>query len=250
MILAGDIGGTKCNLGLFQPEGLALRSVFQRRLATRDYTGFEDLIGDFLKQAAAETDENASGPPIRAAGFAVAGAVVEGQRYSANLPWVLDVLALSRKLNLSNIQLLNDLIATALSLERLSANDFVMLNRGVPGHHATKGVIAAGTGLGEALLFWDGEKYRVAPAEGGQADFAPRTERQTQLLSHLRLQLGDVLVRRDCLRAGISQDSRISEPGGASRIVRVARGQCRGRNHAAGLGKILRRLRGDTGFLD
>lgn len=192
MILAGDIGGTKCNLGVFQPEGLALRSVFQRRLATRDYTGFEDLIGDFLKQAAAVADESASAPAIRAAGFAVAGAVVEGQRYSANLPWVLDVAALSRKLNLSNIQLLNDLIATALSLERLSANDFVMLNRGVPGHHATRGVIAAGTGLGEALLFWDGEKYRVAPAEGGQADFAPRTERETQLLSHLRLQLGDV----------------------------------------------------------
>ncbi len=190
MILAGDIGGTKCNLGLFQQEGLVLRSVFQRRLATRDYTGFEDLIEDFIQQAKA--NENASGSAIDAAGFAVAGAVVEGQRYAANLPWVLDVSALSRKLNLSNIQLLNDLIATALSLERLSANDFVMLNRGFPGHHATKGVIAAGTGLGEALLFWDGEKYRVAPAEGGQADFAPRTERETQLLSHLRSQLGDV----------------------------------------------------------
>jgi glucokinase len=191
MILAGDVGGTKCNLGLFQQEGVVLRSVFQRRLATRDYTGFEDLIDDFLKQAAVVVG-NASGPAIDAAGFAVAGAVVEGQRYSANLPWVLDAPALSRELNLSNIQLLNDLIATALSLERLPANDFVMLNPGVAGHHATKGVIAAGTGLGEALLFWDGEKYRVAPAEGGQADFAPRTERETQLLSHLRLQLGNV----------------------------------------------------------
>ena len=73
-----------------------------------------------------------------------------------------------------------------------AGNDFVTLNRGVPGHHATRGVIAAGTGLGEALLFWDGEKYRVAPAEGGQADFAPRTDREMQLLSHLRLQLPHV----------------------------------------------------------
>ncbi|HKM47401.1 MAG TPA: glucokinase [Terriglobales bacterium] len=189
MILAGDIGGTKCNLGLFQQEGLALRSVWQRRLATQDYTGFEDLIDDFLQQAA---DENASGRTIDAAGFAVAGAVVEGQRYSENLPWVLDASALTLKLNLSNIQLLNDLIATALSLERLPANDFVTLNPGVPGHHATRGVIAAGTGLGEALLFWDGEKYRAAPAEGGQADFAPRTNREMQLLNHLRLQMPHV----------------------------------------------------------
>ena len=132
MILAGDIGGTKCNLGLFQEDGLALRSVFQRRLATRDYTGFEDLVGDFLRQAAA-ADESASGPAIDAAGFAVAGAVVEGQRYSENLPWMLDVSALSRMLNLSNIRLLNDLIATALSLERLPANDFVTLNLESPG---------------------------------------------------------------------------------------------------------------------
>ncbi len=191
MILAGDIGGTKCNLGLFQQEGRTLRSVLQRRLAIRDYTGFEDLIGDFLQQATA-ADVNAKEPAIDAAGFAVAGAVVEGQRYSENLPWVLDVSALTRMLHLGNIQLLNDLIATALSLERLPANDFVTLNRGVPGHQATRGVIAAGTGLGEALLFWDGEKYRAAPAEGGQADFAPRTDREMQLLSHLRLQLPHV----------------------------------------------------------
>src|SRR5208337_2791640 len=112
MILAGDIGGTKCNLGLFQQEGPGLRSVLQRRLATRDYTGFEDLIGDFLKQATA-ADVNPKEPAIDAAGFAVAGAVVEGRRYSENLPWVLDATALSQKLNLKNIVLLNDLIATA-----------------------------------------------------------------------------------------------------------------------------------------
>ncbi len=191
MILAADIGGTKCNLGLFQQEGPTLRSVLQRRLAIRDYTGFEDLIGDFLRQAAA-ADKSASGPAIDAAGFAVAGAVVEGQRYSENLPWTLDASALTGMLHLGKIQLLNDLIATALSLERLPANDFVTLNPGVPGHQATRGVIAAGTGLGEALLFWDGEKYRAAPAEGGQADFAPRTDREVQLLSHLRLQLPHV----------------------------------------------------------
>jgi glucokinase len=191
MILAGDVGGTKCNLGLFLKEGRALRSVFQRRLATRDYAGFEDLVEDFLKQAIA-ADANAKAPAIDAAGFGVAGVVAGGRHYSENLPWVVDVSALAHKLNLKHIPLLNDLTATALSLERLSLNDFISLNSGTPAQNATRAVIAAGTGLGEAILFWGGETYRVAPAEGGQADFAPRTEREIQLLTHLRVHLPHV----------------------------------------------------------
>jgi glucokinase len=191
MILAGDVGGTKCNLGLFLQEGLALRSIFQRRLATRDYAGFEDLVEDFLKQAVA-ADANAKATAIDAAGFGVAGVVTGGRHYSENLPWVVDMSALAHKLNLKNIRLLNDLTATALSLERLPVTDFVSLNSGTPSHNATKAVIAAGTGLGEAILFWDGEKYQVAPAEGGQVDFAPRTGREIQLLTHLRAQLPHV----------------------------------------------------------
>ena len=191
MILAGDVGGTKCNLGLFLQEGLTLRSIFQRRLATREYAGFEDLVADFLKQAIA-ADANAKEPAIDAAGFGVAGVVAGGRHYSGNLPWVVDVSALAHKLNLKNIRLLNDLTATALSLERLPVTDFVSLNPGTPSHNATKAVIAAGTGLGEAILFWDGEKYQVAPAEGGQVDFAPHTAREIQLLTHLRAQLPHV----------------------------------------------------------
>jgi glucokinase len=188
MILAGDIGGTKCNLGLFRQEEATLRPVFQRRLPTRDYPGFEELIEDFLKQATAAGENR----PIDAAGFGVAGVVAGGRHYSENLPWVVDASTLARKLNLESIVLLNDLTATALSLERLPADDLVPLNRGTPSPNATRAVIAAGTGLGEAILFWDGKKYQVAPAEGGQADFAPRTEREIQLLSHLRTQLPHV----------------------------------------------------------
>ncbi len=191
MILAGDVGGTKCNLGLFLQEGRALRSLFQRRLTTRDYARFEDLVEDFLAQATT-SGVNANRPDIDAAGFGVAGVVVEGCHYSENLPWAVDSLALARKLNLKNIRLLNDLTATALSLENLAGNDLVALNPGNPVPNATKAVMAAGTGLGEAILFWDGERYQVAAAEGGQADFAPRTERQIQLLRHLRLRLQHV----------------------------------------------------------
>lgn len=188
MILAGDVGGTKCNLALFRQEGVVLRSVFQRRFLVRDYAGFEPLIEDFLQQATA-ADENAAAPAIDAAGFGVAGVVADGRHYSENLPWLVDVSVLSRTLKLKNIVLLNDLAATALGLERLSGNDLVVLNPKTPVAGATRAVIAAGTGLGEAILFWNGKKYQVAPAEGGQADFAPRTEREIRLLSHLKAQL-------------------------------------------------------------
>jgi glucokinase len=188
MILAGDVGGTKCNLGLFLQEGAGLRVIFQCRLATRDYTGFHDLLEDFLQRAKV-ADGYAEPLVIDAAGFGVAGVVVDGRHYSENLPWLVDLPALKRKLNLKHIRLLNDLAATARSLERLSKADLVVLNPGTEAGNATRAVISAGTGLGEAILFWDGEKYRIASAEGGQTDFAPRTDRGIQLLSHLKRQL-------------------------------------------------------------
>jgi glucokinase len=191
MILAGDVGGTKCNLGLFIKNGPDLRSVFQHRFATRDYAGFEDLIGDFLERAAG-SNKSSSKQEIEAAGFGLAGVVVDGSLHAGNLPWVLNGTAIAQKLHLNNVVLLNDLTATALSLERLGPHDFAILNRGETEQHATKAVIAAGTGLGEAILFWDGKQYRVAPSEGGQADFAPRTELEIQLLTHLNRQLPHV----------------------------------------------------------
>ena len=191
MILAGDVGGTKCNLALFAKDGPLLRPVFQLRLPTRDYAGFDDLIGDFLKRAYS-TDSSAGRPEIEAAGFGVAGVVVEGLLHTGNLPWVLDGTAIGRKLQLNKIVLLNDLTATAVSLEYLSCADFAILNEGVPQPNATKAVIAAGTGLGEATLHWDGQQYRVAPSEGGQAEFAPRGELEIQLLTHLNKHLPQV----------------------------------------------------------
>ena len=191
MILAGDIGGTKSNLGLFIPEGKAMRAVFQRRLTTRDYAGFEDLIEAFLHQATA-ADGSLNLAAIDAAGFGVAGVVTGGRHYSENLPWVVDGSVLGGRLKLKNVQLLNDLAATALSLGRLPASDLVTLNAGIPVPNGTQGVIAAGTGLGEALLFWNGTKYVVAGAEGGMADFAPRAEREIPLLAHLRRQMSHV----------------------------------------------------------
>jgi glucokinase len=212
MILAGDVGGTKCSLGLFSRHGPALRSVFQSRLPTRDYSGFEELIGDFLERAAGP-DRGARGPEIEAAGFGLAGVVVDGSLHAGNLPWVLNGSALARKLHLNQVVLLNDLTATALSLDRLASSDFAILNQGIPQHTATKAVIAAGTGLGEAILYWDGQQYRVAPSEGGQADFTPRTEIEIQLLIQLKRRFEHVSAEEILSGRGFPRIHEFLDPG-------------------------------------
>jgi len=194
MILAGDIGGTKCNLAIFQgTNGARQRPVFQRRYATRDFSRFEDLIVQFRKEAF-ESDFGLEREAIDAAGFGVAGAVVGAQLLANNLPWTLNLpaLASSLDLRLENIVLLNDVAATACSLDHLPEQDLAVLNRGVPQPKATRALMAVGTGLGEALLMWDGGRYRVFPTEGGLADFAPRTDREIQLLSYLKKQSAHV----------------------------------------------------------
>ena len=189
MILGGDIGGTKCNLAIFQEEEAALQPVFQRRYATRDFSRFEDLIAHFLRQGAKSGSHR-----IRAAGFGVAGAVVEGRLHANNLPWTLNSSELAQQLDISleNIVLLNDVVATAWSLDQLPAKDLAVLNQGVPQPNATRALMAVGTGLGEALLVWDGLRYRVFPSEGGFAGFAPRTDREIQLLASLKKRLPQV----------------------------------------------------------
>lgn len=189
MILGGDIGGTKCNLAVFQEEGATLHPVFQRRYATRDFSTFEDLIAHFLRQGAKN-----GGRQISAAGFGVAGAVVEGRLHANNLPWTLNPSELAQRLDVSleNIVLLNDVVATAWGLDQLPAKDLAVLNRGVPQPNATRALMAVGTGLGEALLVWDGRHYRVFPSEGGFAGFAPRTDREIQLLTYLKKRLPQV----------------------------------------------------------
>ena len=191
MILAGDVGGTKSNLALFRQEGQLLRPVFQRRFSNKNYAHFEDLVAEFRRQAAVSVSD-LRGEKLEAAGFGVAGAVVDGRLHSGNLPWNLDLPALVLGLDVKPVVLLNDLTATAYSLDKLSHKDLAIVNEGVPQRHGTKAVIAAGTGLGEAILFWDGQQYRIAPSEGGMADFAARTEREIRLLDYLRKRLPHV----------------------------------------------------------
>jgi glucokinase len=185
MILAGDVGGTKCNLALFETRQGTLRRVVHRRFASKDYSHFEEIVREFIDQVLASTLEGDQGR-IVAAGFGVAGPVVNEQVRATNLPWVVDGASLARFLGIERVVLLNDLVATAYSLELLHPSELFTLNAGVPDPHATRALIAAGTGLGEAILFWDGRRHIVAASEGGHADLAPRTDQEIELLRFLK----------------------------------------------------------------
>jgi len=190
MILAGDIGGTKCNLAAFAQHGSTIELVFQNRYATRDVSSFEQLVDAFRNEASQHAGIEGDAHFV-AAGFGVAGTVLDGRLHAINLPWILDTAALAATLSLrvEDIVLINDLVATACGIDKLPPHDFLALNEVVSQPHANKALIAAGTGLGEAMLFWDGARYHAAPSEGGAADFAARTDREVQLLNFLRQRL-------------------------------------------------------------
>jgi glucokinase len=190
MILAGDIGGTKCNLAVFDAHGSSLSLVFKRRYATSRFASLEELIEEFFRECAMHTGKKAA-DSVAAAGFGVAGAVVDGRLVANNIPWELTASVLARKVGLDpeQLTLINDLVATAYGLVHLAPEDFLVLNAGTPQFNGNQALIAAGTGLGEAMIIWDGRQHRASPSEGGSADFAPRTEREIQLLQFLKRKL-------------------------------------------------------------
>jgi glucokinase len=193
MILAGDVGGTKCNLAVFEEYGSSLKLVFKRRYATQEFSSLEALLERFFFECRVETGATPEGD-ISAAGFGVAGAVVDGRLVANNIPWELTAAALARKLGLEleQLTLINDLVATAYGLVHLTARDFLVLNPGTPQINGNQALIAAGTGLGEAMIFWDGSQHRASHSEGGSADFAPRSEREIQLLRFLQTRMDRV----------------------------------------------------------
>ncbi len=187
LILAGDIGGTKTLLALYAPRGGELRPLREASVPSRAHARFLDLLDDFL---------GLERPTLRAAAFGVAGPVQDGRCRATNLPWELDEAELGARLGCP-VRLLNDLQAAALGMLHLTPEQRVLLAGPPPSRDGMRAVIAAGTGLGEALLFWDGQRYHVQPTEGGHCDFAPNNALEDALLVWLRERLsGHVSVER------------------------------------------------------
>jgi glucokinase len=187
MLIAGDIGGTKSHFVAYDESGSKLVVLARKRYATRDFSSFEKLVDEFARLALGSSSAHA----VSGAGFGVPGTVVDGKLHAAHVPWVLDSASLAASLSLprEHVVLMNDLVATARGLQKLESQDLLYLNRGVDHPEENVAVIAAGTGLGEAVLYWDGHGHRAAPSEGGSADFAPRTSREIAFLSYLKERL-------------------------------------------------------------
>ena len=149
MILAGDIGGTKCNLALYEIQSTGYRKIVQHRYDSHAFNTFDQVMENFLS----DTREQIKGAgEIEAAGFGVAGPVMDHRVKATNLPWTMDGAALAKQLSTGHIVLLNDLEATGYSLASLQPSEVFTLNRGTPAPQSNRAVIAAGTGLGEAFL--------------------------------------------------------------------------------------------------
>jgi glucokinase len=193
MILAGDVGGTKCNLGLFEEVDGRLRLVRSAQYRSPDHPGLEGVVLAFL----------AAGPPapggIQAACFGIAGPVVGNRVSTPNLAWVVDGAVLAREARVPVVSLINDLVATAEGIPELAGGEVAVLQAGVPevpGQEGNRALVAAGTGLGTAFIPRIGDRWVPVPSEGGHVDFAPRVEEEIGLLRYLRERFGRVSVER------------------------------------------------------
>jgi glucokinase len=181
-LLAGDVGGTKTDLAIFARRGDRLTPVRQEEYASREHASLEAMLRRFL--------DDATPSRIGAACFAVAGPTAEGKAHTTNLPWTVDAAVLGRLVGTDRVKLVNDLQAAAYGMLFLEPGDFRVLHATDPRRQGNIAVIAPGTGLGEAILFRDGARYHAIASEGGHADFAPRTDREIDLLRFLRARCG------------------------------------------------------------
>jgi glucokinase len=175
MILAGDVGGTKVDLGLYEFIDGNLKVVRDKIYQAKEYSGLEVIVKEFL------------GPnKVTAACFGVPGPVRDGRLRLTNLPWTLDSRELAAGLVIEHVFLINDLQANGYGISELSDGQLFTLNEGGPSQTGNRALIAAGTGLGQCFLVWDGKHHTPYPSEGGHADYGPRNEDEIDLLRFLK----------------------------------------------------------------
>lgn len=192
MILAGDIGATKTNLALMICEQQSVSTLAEQTFRSKDYTGLEEILQSFLNSDSVKRLKE----PIRGACFGVAGPVLDGMSITPNLPWVIAVAKLRTALKISTVELINDLEATAYGIAALKPSEQVDLNDAATSRSGNAALIAAGTGLGEAMLYWDGSHHHPIASEGGHGDFAPRNQLEIELLKYLIERSGHVSYER------------------------------------------------------
>jgi glucokinase len=187
MILAGDIGGTNARLALFDVRNGQFNLVSATIFPSRRYSSLDKIVTEFVRT---------SGMRPTQACFGVAGPVTNGRVETSNLPWTIESRRLADELNLKSTTLINDLEATGWGIAALSPEDLVALNSITAKTPGNLCIVAAGTGLGEGGLYWDGQRHHVFATEGGHCDFAPQNELQVELYRYLHARYGHVSYER------------------------------------------------------
>ncbi len=188
-VLAGDIGGTKSNLGLFEAADGELRMVRSARFQSAEFPGLPAMIEAFM------AGEGAAGK-LEAACFGIPGPVIDNRASTPNLAWLVDGAVVAAEAGVPAVTLINDLVATAEGIPLLRPDEVAVLQPGIPDAEGNRALIAAGTGLGMGFIPRVGDGWVPVPSEGGHMDFAPRTEEEIGLLRHLRERFGRVSVER------------------------------------------------------
>lgn len=178
MILGVDIGGTKVNIALFIEDGQKLYIKLEEQYPSQNYTSLQDILKEFLSKHNNLTIEKTC--------FGIAGPVIDQKCITTNLPWNISVQELQEFFKIEQVALINDLEATAYGMLYLEDEQFISLNPKALKKEGNKAIVAAGTGLGEAQLFFDGSNYHPIGCEGGHTDFAPLSALEDQLLVWLR----------------------------------------------------------------
>lgn len=190
MILAGDIGGTNTRLAIFEGDTILVEEKF----SSKKFHSLEEIVRGFLEEQKKEVSN---------ACFGVAGPVVNGRCQATNLPWVIDVANLRTVCGTPTVFLLNDLETKAYGIRKLKKEELFLLHEGNPTQKGNQAMIAAGTGLGEAGLFWDGKDHHPFACEGGHTDFAPRDALEIELLIYLQKKFKHVSYERVVSGPGI-----------------------------------------------
>ena len=211
MIVSGDVGGTKTLLGVFESAAPRPRLVATHEYATAEYGSFVEILDKF--ERAAQTRA------IDALVIGVAGPVVDNAARLTNIPWDITAAEIAKRLAVHQVQLLNDLQALAHSVDVLTADEVSVLQEGTPRGDGNAAVIAAGTGLGQAILHRVGGRLDPVASEGGHADFAARTDREIELVKMLRERFGRAEVEQVLSGPGLVNLHRFTHRGGQCEML-------------------------------
>ena len=242
MLLAGDIGGTKTLLGLFGGAPDRPSAVEVGEFATLDYDGLVPMIREFLKARGIE------GRSIAAATFGVAGAITDQVARLTNVPWLVDAAEITGGASLRQVHILNDLEAMAFAVPVLESDELAVLQQGIAQSGGNAAVIAAGTGLGEAMLHNIDGHFVPGASEGGHADWGARTRREIEMLDVLTRMYGRVSVEHVVSGPGLvnvyqfTHDAFGTSTGFYSTVARLPERLCEGVGKAGDIAELPARI--------